>query len=92
MKRRVINREVVVNDVHYIVHFVMQRRLVACAGGLCLMYAGTAFVECPPMFVSHTIWECVCYTVHAVGCIPILKPLEARVGRFIGSTEEIHHD
>ena len=65
MRVKVIPVEFVVNGVHYIAHLIMRRRFVACAGGLCVMYAGAALVECPPAFISHTIWECFCYTVHA---------------------------
>jgi hypothetical protein len=63
-------------------HYVMQRRFVACAGGVCLMLAGTALIECQPVFISKMVWECFCYTIHATGCVPILKPLDGLVGKF----------
>lgn len=72
---------------HKVVHVVMQKRVVACAGGVCLMLAGTALIECQPVFISKIFWECFCYTVHATGCIPILKPLDGLVGKFTGNGE-----
>jgi len=79
--------EYVVKVGTHVVHVVMQKRVVACAGGVCLMLAGTALIECQPVFVSKMIWECLCYTVHATGCIPILKPIDGLVGKFINAEE-----
>ena len=68
-----------------VVHFCFRRRIIAAVGGVGIMLGATYMLEVHQELVGHAVWECLWFTVHAIGAIPILKPFEGMASYLLSS-------
>lgn len=55
---------------------VLRRRVIVSATGVMVIASAGVMLHIEPLIGDRVVWELLAYSVHAVGMLPFLKPLE----------------